>query len=216
MDIAVGKRSWQRGQLIVAALAMICVFTTGCDSEGYPFAMSAQPVYTPGDLEADSRLNGTWVDSEGDVAFSFREGAEEGKEKVYTLVVTEKEEGHEESGEFEAHLIRLGAVDFLDFYPRRIKEGSEFYRAHFLRAHAIARVEIRQDTIQLQFLSSSWLKAKTEDKSVDASWVKTEDAVLLTGATEEVQELLILYANDEEAFPDPLLLARRETEEPGE
>jgi hypothetical protein len=38
--------------------------------------------------------------------------------------------------------------------------------------------------------------------------VKTEDALLLTGTTEEVQELVFSHANDDEAFPDPLLLKK--------
>ncbi len=203
-----GKGSWRWSWLIGAALAVGSVVATGCDSDGYPFIMSLQPLYTQLDLEADSRLNGMWTDKEGDVTFSFEEGAEEGKEKAYTLVVKDKDEGQEESGEFDVRLVRLGASYFLDIYPRSSKEGNEFYRAHFTRAHTIARVEINQDSIQMAFLSASWLKAKMMEKSVDAPYVKTEDALLLTGTTEEVQELVFSHANDDEAFPDPLLLKK--------
>jgi len=203
-----GKGSWRWSWIIGAALAVGSVVATGCDSDGYPFIMSLQPLYTQLDLEADSRLNGMWTDKEGDVTFSFEEGAEEGKEKAYTLVVKDKDEGQEESGEFDVRLVRLGASYFLDIYPRSSKEGNEFYRAHLTRAHTIARVEINQDSIQMAFLSASWLKAKMMEKSVDAPYVKTEDALLLTGTTEEVQELVFSHANDNEAFPDPLLLTR--------
>lgn len=203
-----GKGSWRWSWLIGAALAVGSVVATGCDSDGYPFIMSLQPLYTQLDLEADSRLNGMWTDKEGDVTFSFEEGAEEGKEKAYKLVVKDKDEGQEESGEFDVRLVRLGASYFLDIYPRSSKEGNEFYRAHFTRAHTIARVEINQDSIQMAFLSASWLKAKMMEKSVDAPYVKTEDALLLTGTTEEVQELVFSHANDDEAFPDPLLLKK--------
>jgi hypothetical protein len=203
-----GKGSWRWSWLIGAALAVGSVVATGCDSDGYPFIMSLQPLYTQLDLEADSRLNGMWTDKEGDVTFSFEEGAEEGKEKAYTLVVKDKDEGQEESGEFDVRLVRLGASYFLDIYPRSSKEGNEFYRAHFTRAHTIARVEIHQDSIKMAFLSASWLKAKMMEKSVDAPYVKTEDALLLTGTTEEVQELVFSHANDDEAFPDPLLLKK--------
>ena len=208
-----GKGSWRWSWLVGAALAVGSVVATGCDSDGYPFIMSLQPLYTQLDLEADSRLNGMWTDKEGDVTFSFEEGAEEGKEKAYTLVVKDKDEGQEESGEFDVRLVRLGASYFLDIYPRSSKEGNEFYRAHFTRAHTIARVEINQDSIQMAFLSASWLKAKMMEKSVDAPYVKTEDALLLTGTTEELQELVFRYANDDQAFADPLLLERQRLEE---
>src|SRR5438034_8089848 len=55
-----------------------------------------------------------------------------------------------------------------------------------MRAHTIARLEIKQDSIQMAFLSASWLKAKIQEKSVDTPYVKADDALLLTGTTEEV------------------------------
>jgi hypothetical protein len=203
-----GKGYWRWTWLLGAALALVSIVSTGCDSDGNPFVVSLQPFYTQLDLEADSRLNGMWTDQEGDVTFSFEQGAEEGKEKAYTLVVKDRDEGQEKSGEFDVRLVRLGASYFLDIYPRSSKEGNEFYRAHFTRAHTIARVEIHQDSIHMAFLSASWLKAKMMEKSVDAPYVKTEDALLLTGTTEEVQELVFSHANDDEAFPDPLLLKK--------
>src|SRR5207244_12402840 len=101
-----------------------------------------QPCDNQLELEANSRVNGIWSDKEGDVTFSFKERKEEGKEKEYKLVVKEKDGGQEVSGEFEAHVVRLGAFDFMDIYPQSSKEGNEFYRAHFTRAHTIARLEI--------------------------------------------------------------------------
>lgn len=187
------------------------IVPTGCDSGGNPFVVSLQPFYTPLDLDADSRLNGTWSDDEGDATFSFEQGKE--KEKEYKLVVKEKDGDKEVSSEFDARVVRLGVSWFLDIYPRSSKEGSEFYSVHFMRAHTIARVEIKQDSIQMAFFSASWLKAKIQEKSVDTPYVKADDALLLTGTTEEVQELVSCYANDDEAFADPLLLQKQRVEE---
>jgi hypothetical protein len=199
--------------LIGTVLAVGTLVTTGCESDGNPFVESLQPSYTPLDLETDSRLNGTWSYEEGDVTFSFEQGKEKGKEKEYKLVVKEKDGEQEVSSVFEARVVRLGAFCFLDIYPHSTEEGNEFYRGHFIRAHTIVRVEIKQDSIQMAFLSASWLKVKMEENSVDTPYVKADDTVLLTGNTQEVQELVLSCANDDEAFADPVLLKKQRVEE---
>ena len=206
-----GSRRWT--WLIGATLALMSIVPTGCDSDGNPFVMSLQPFYTQVDLEADSRLNETWTDKEGDVTFAFEQRREKGKEKEYELVVKEKDGEQQVSGKFEVRLVQVGAFWFLDIYPKSREGVNEFYRMHFIRAHTIARVEIKQDSIQMAFLSASWLKAKINENRIDTPYVKANDALLLTGTTEELQELVFCYANDDQAFADPLLLERQRHEE---
>jgi hypothetical protein len=154
-------------------------------------------------------LSGTWGDKEGDVSFTF----EGGKEKEYKLVVTEKDGDKVTSGEFEAHLIHLGGVTFLDFFPKSNEEGDAFYRIHFFRGHSIARIEIGEDSMQIAFLSASWLTARIEEKSIDTPHEKADGSLLLTGTVEEVQDIVFLHANDEGAFADPFTLERQQGEE---
>ena len=194
------------------ALVLVSVAASGCDDSGNPFAVSLQPFYTKVDLEADPGLIGTWRDKEGEVSFSFEAGAE----KEYTLVVKEREGEQEMSGAFEVHLLRLGGSWFIDFFPKNNIGGDAFYRVHFLRGHSIARVELGQDSMQMAFLSASWLSARIEEKSIDTPHEKADETLLLTGTTEEVQELAYFYANDEKAFADPLSLERARAEEDGQ
>jgi hypothetical protein len=200
------------GWAIGVALALVSVAAAGCDDSGNPFAVSLQPFYTKVDLEADPGLIGTWKDKEGDVSFTF----EAGTEKDYTLIVKERDGERETSGEFEVHLMRLGGSWFIDFFPKNNSEGDEFYRFHFFRGHSIARVELGQDSMQMAFLSASWLSARIKEKSIDTPHEKADGSLLLTGTTEEVQELAYFYANDEEAFADPLSLERTRVEEDGQ
>jgi len=193
------------------ALALAGIAAAGCDDSGNPFVVSLQPFYTKLDLEADPGLTGTWKDKEEDVSFSF----EAGREKEYTLVVKERDGNRETSGEFKAHLMRLGGSWFIDFFPNNNSEGGEFYRVHFFRGHSIARVELGQDSMQMAFLSASWLRARIDEKSIDTPHEKADESILLTGTTVEVQELAYLYANDEKAFADPLSLERTRVEEDG-
>jgi len=53
-----GKGYWRWTRLLGAALALVSIVLTGCDSDGNPFVVSLQPLYTQLDLDADSRLNG--------------------------------------------------------------------------------------------------------------------------------------------------------------
>ena len=201
---------WRRnGRVVGMAVALVSLIQAGCDDGGSDFAVSLQPFYSEAELESDSRLTGIWSDKEGDVSFAF----EQSTAKDYKLVVMEKEGEKGASGEFEAHLVRLGGSWFLDFLPNSIQEGDEFYRIHFLRGHSIARVEIGESSMHIAFFNASWLKARIEEKSIDTPHEKADGSLLLTGTTEEVQELVFLHADDEGAFSDPLTLERQEVEE---
>ena len=204
-------RGWplQGGWVLGMALALAGFVAAGCDDSGNPFVVSLRPFYTKVDLEADPGLTGSWRDKEGDVSFTFQEG----EEKEYTLVVKEREGDQETSGEFEAHLLRLGGSWFIDFFPKNNNGEDEFHRVHFFRGHSIARVELGHDSMQMAFLSASWLRARIDEKSIDTPHEKADGSLLLTGTTEEVQELANLYANDETAFADPLSLERTRVEE---
>jgi hypothetical protein len=191
------------------ALALATFIPAGCDDSGNPFAVSLQPFYTKADLETDNRLPGAWIDKDEDVTFTF----ERGEENEYLVTVKEREGGQELSSEFEAHLVRLGATWFLDFFPKSIREGDEFYRIHFLRAHSLARVEIREDSVRMAFLNGSWLRKKIEGNAVDTPHEKVDGSLLLTGTTDEVQKLAFFFGNDDEAFADPLSLERQRAEE---
>ena len=189
-------------------LALGSLVLSGCDDIN-GFALSLQPSYTPPDLEVDQGLVGSWITKEGDATLSFEQG--EGKE--YRIVEKETEGGRESSAQFEGHLVRLGASSFVDFFPSDTAGGNEFYWMHLLRAHSIARIELSQDTLEMAFLDGAWLQKKIDEKSVDVSYQKTNGTLLLTGTTEEVQNLLFLHGNDNEAFPDMITLTRQETKQ---
>jgi hypothetical protein len=202
------RGGWVMGMVLALAGFAAC----GCDSGGSFFVVSLQPFYTKVDLEADTGLAGTWKDQEGDVSFTFEAGAE----KEYTMVVKEREGGQETTGEFEAHLMRLGGTWFIDMFPKNSSGEDEFYRLHFFRGHSIARVELGQDSMKMAFMNGNWLSARIAENSIDTPHEKVEGSLLLTGTTEEVQELVFLHANDEGAFADALSLERTRMEEDGQ
>lgn len=190
----------------VVAFLFIGLLASGCDDGGSPFVLSIHPLYTKPDLDFDPALLGNWVDDEGDVTFIFEKGAE----LEFKLTVIERESQQESKAEFEAHLVRLGGADFLDIYPKNLEGGSEFYRAHFIPAHTIARVYVELDDVKIAFLSADWLTKRIEDKSVDTAHETVAGTLILTCATDDFQHLADLYANDRAAFSDALDLKRAE------
>jgi hypothetical protein len=190
----------------VVVFLFVGLLASGCDDGGSPFALSIHPLYTKLDLDFDPILLGNWVDDQGDVSFIFEKSAE----LEYKLTVIEKDGQQESKAEFEAHLVQLGGSDFLDIYPRALEGSSEFYRAHLIPAHTIALLTVEPDKVNLAFLSADWLKKHIEDKSVDAAHESVAGTLILTCATEDLQHLVDLYANDGTAFPDPLDLQRAE------
>ena len=191
------------------ALAAASVLLSGCDAPDSVFVLSLQPSYTSADLQTDQGLEGSWTVTDGDVTFCF----EPGEHKEYKVTVKETDGGRVATAEFEVHLIRVGAFWFLDFLPNTEPGSSEFYQMHLFRAHSIARIDLARDTLQMAFFNATWLQKEIDAKSVDASYKKTDGTLLLTGTTEEVQDLLFLHGNDDTAFSDPITLTRPEVEQ---
>ena len=192
--------------VFVVAILFISLLASGCEDGGSPFVLSIHPLYTKLDLDFEPALLGNWVDDQGDASFIFEKSAE----REYKLTVIERGGQQESKAEFEAHLVRLGGADFLDIYPKSLEGGSEFYRAHLIPAHTIARLTVETDKVSLAFLSADWLKKRIEDKSVDAAHESAAGTLILTCATDDLRHLVDLYANDGAAFPDPFDLQQTE------
>ena len=196
-------RTWVLIFVAVVPIVSLGLLISGCDEDpGSPFVLSVHPLYLESDAEFDPTLLGKWVDSDGDVTFHF----ETSPDPVYKLKVVERNSEATVTGEFKAHLVRIGNTWFLDIFPEEKEGGSEFYRTHFVRAHTFARVQIDHDSLQVSFLASTWLKQRFDDKTVDTAHEVIEGTPVLTATTEELQSLVDRFAKDDEAFPDPLVL----------
>lgn len=186
-------------------LTLCCATLDGCAGDD-GFALSLQPFFSESDLETDSHLAGMWADQDDDVTFTFKEA----DDQLYMLTVDEKDGDRKSHVEFEAHLVRLGAHRYLDLFPKSTSEGSAFFMIHLVPAHSLARVEISQDKLQLAFLDGDWLKNQIDDRTVDVTCQKTSWAMLLTGTTDEVQNLILLHDSEEKMFTEPIPFERKE------
>ncbi len=196
------------GGLLAAILVFSGLTFGGCDDGDSGLVLSLQPSFTDADLEMDPELVGAWTTDDCSLQMTFTQS----EKRTYKLVVTESDSSDRKSGEFEAHLVRLGSDWFLDILPTGELPASEFLQMHLLRAHSIARLELRQDSVHLAFLSGSWLKKQIKRQIVDVSYQESQGALLLTGTTDEIQSLIHFHSDDAGAFSDEAQLNRQEAQ----
>src|SRR6267378_3735749 len=181
---------------------------------------SINPLYTEKDLVFDPALVGTWSEGEGKGTWAL----EKAGEKKYKLLHTD-EKGR--TGEFAAHLVKLGKYQFLDLYLLDPGEKEEWQinelasLAIIMRpGHLFFKVSQIQPALQVSALSEDWLNKllEKEPKAIQHEQIKfgsdnTNDfRNVLTANTQDLQKFILKYADSKEAFGDePTELKRKET-----
>src|SRR5262245_9761110 len=102
-------------------------------------APSLHPFFTDKDVVFNEALLGVWIDDFGGTCKFTKSGDDH-----YELLVME-----EKSARFEARLIELGGVTFLDLYPKPLRDEFEIYPANIVPAHSLARVTIGKDSLSI-------------------------------------------------------------------
>jgi hypothetical protein len=176
-------------------LACAVAATLGC------YVQSIQPLYTDQTMAFDPALVGTWVSQE-DEEFVFT--MSDTTRGMYTLL---SDEGGA-TARFEAVLVELGGVAFLDIYPEAPESENTFYIDHLLRVHNMLRVEVDADTLWASDFDAEWLQAMIDKKRTRLSSVPLDGAVLLTGSTAELQAFVTKFARTPEAFSEPAKFVR--------
>ncbi len=158
-------------------------------------ARSLFPLFAEKDLEYDPGLIGTWMDNKnGTITF------QKAGEKSYKMVFLEQKENSEG---YRVQLGRLGTFLFFDSYP--LKEGSDH---HTLATHILSRVWLNGDTLRIASLESDWLRDMIDAKKITIAHVRRDGDIILTATTDELQQLALLFAEDNKAFPSPDILIR--------
>lgn len=177
-----------------AALAALLGLLTGCVPQ-----LSLQPLYTNDTLVFEPKLVGTWLEESGDGVYLF----EPGDEKSYRLTMVTREGGQYKSSTYAAHLVRLGSENYLDLQPGEgayvgVLDTEDLMS--LLLAHVICRLQWEGESLRITFLKDEWVERMVREGRAELSHIEIKGGVVLTGAPQELQELLEKYAKDETAY----------------
>ncbi len=175
----------------------ITVLVLGC-------VPSLHPLYTEKDVTFEPILVGVWSEKDKTDTWTFTKSGD----NAYELTITE--EGV--PGKFEAHLVRLGEMLFLDLYPEEPDIKPNFYKIHLLPVHTFYRIRIdkEKDVLGIAGMNPDWLEEAIDSKKVTIAHERlvkgNETTIVLTASTKALQEFVV--KNAAEAFGEPAELHR--------
>ena len=197
-----------RNFLLILTLA---VFFSGC------VIWSFYPLYTEKDLFENEILTGTWTDGDS-LQWKF-EHPERGNpksidKKSYHLHLTDYDK---KETNYDVNIIQLDGIYFLDFYVTDIDGANSsdsdaklnYWNLHVIPVHTFAKLTVADNTLQINWFDGDWLQKQIEGKKIKIQHEKSEEILLLTAKTADLQKLVVKYANTEAAFKDGLAITLR-------
>jgi hypothetical protein len=174
-------------------LSIALLFVTGC-------VPSLHPLYGPNNkLVIDSRLDGTWINESGNESWDFHQADDSTYELLYAQ--------DESAAHFVARLVILDGKLFMDTYPDE-EIDNDFYKLHLVPAHVFGRVWIEGDSLKMNMLDGEWLDSMIDSEELTIAHEAIEEGTVLTASTDDLQKLVIKYADDPEAFSNVVALRR--------
>ena len=178
-------------------LKFFVVFCTALSLTGC--APSLHPFFTDEDVVFDEALLGVWISDSGKKCIITRSG-----DKDYELLYLD-----DAAWRFEARLIELGGVRFLDLYPKPLGKDIGLYPENFVPAHTLARVVIGKDSISIAMMDGGWLKRLSDQNQLDLAHERiNDDMIALTAPTRELQAFALKNADNKDAFGEAAVLHR--------
>ena len=180
--------------LVILGIMLLIV---GCVPSLHPLFTEKDPIFEPA-------LVGTWGEEGSKETWTFQKSGD----NTYDLIITEKRtilDSEVIVNKFDAYLVKVDKFLFLDIYPKGPEIESDFYKSHLIPAHTFSKVWIDGDVLHLGILDYEWLKEMIDNKKVNISHERLGDEpspmIVLTASTKALQEFVLKYAEDAEAFP---------------
>ena len=113
------------------------------------------------------------------------------------------QDGKEER--FDVYLVQLSGFQFLDFTPRE-NDGWHVPIHEFAKIVSVAPIEL-----QIQFFGSEWLDRQVAaTRFPEYQRVNSGDNTVLTGSTRDLQQFVLTYVTQPEAFDAEATLLERQ------
>lgn len=183
---------------------------------------SLHPLYTSDVLAWNKDVAGAWVPAdedreEGSVAGIWQFVAN--KDKSFDLIQYDSDGT---PGTLEAHLVKLGEHYFFDFaarfanseekerYPTlNNKRFTDLEGIHYFPVHTFAKVAVDEKRMSIAMFDSEFLEMLLEQNRIRIKHEKVDGDYVLTASSKELQKFMIKYADDPNAFVDPIFLEKK-------
>jgi hypothetical protein len=187
---------------------IVILLLSGCS------VLSFYPLYTNDTLIRDDRIIGKWESQNDDQVWeiSFPDTIKDGRyvessvkqpnENTYLLKIYLGAKP-DEWAEFWLHLVRLENKEvYVDLYPVNWNMDMEFLMLNMLSVHSFAKASIGDD-IKLRWIDIEWLAKLIKENKIRIRHEENDaGSILLTAKPEELQDFLVKYGDDKDAYND--------------
>jgi hypothetical protein len=165
-----------RFTLLLTALTGMAAMT-GCAP-----TVAIHPLYTTPDLVSDLPLEGNWAGNDGEA-----------------WQIKKSEDGYEadsaDGSKYTFHLLRLKESEFVDVAD---KSGPGIGVA----GHLIGKISMQDGQLFVSSLNEAWLKHMIDAGLAPQSTIGEGQQIVLTAPTSELQQFILMYAADPDAWDD--------------
>jgi len=122
--------------------------------------------------------------------------------KLIAEQLTKKKEYRSQTVHLDVHTFKIGQQIYLNFYPDQSEnDGSGgFYNYHLLPVNSFAKLINTNGQMELKFLNKNKFSKLIENQMIKIKHEKTEDNIILTASTRNLQKFIEKYGDDESLF----------------
>lgn len=132
-------------------------------------------------------------------------GEDDDYKNLYQITIRSVTDTIEYAGGF----IQLGEETYLDMYLPNFETQKPFAKNHLYPVHSIWKVELDENTLLIFPFNSKWMRDLIENNQVRIKHEKTEQGLLITASTDELQQFVKKYGTDSRAFDIPKKLTKK-------
>jgi hypothetical protein len=126
---------------------------------------------------------------------------------TYLVIYEDLSDEQPDSTYFLGSFIQLDQHYYLDLFPFDLFH-LDFWTSHLQPVHTFSKINLNRDSLSIQLFQDEWIEEQIRDHKVRIKHEKLDEGVLITASTNELQQFIIKYGNEQEAYRDPILLNR--------
>ncbi len=175
--------------------------------------ISLHPLYDTKTMVKEIKINGRWLDQNGESPSEWVFKAKHKNDGSFTgkYQLDHTTEGY--TYEYEAVLLKLGQTYYLDILvdgPVEVESGNDGpILASFIPSHNFYKIEFGPaNQMKIYPFDGDRLDKLVRQRKIRIKHEMVDGTMVVTANTEDLQKFLVKYAQDKEAFDEPLFIQK--------